>query len=287
MTDVFHTFAWNIKTKIMNKLLIFILLIVMQKVTAQEPIFKAKFDQTIKVLNFATFHMGYTNDATSVDFDENDKKNKADVHKIATLLAEFKPTIIVVETPPSYNATLQKAYQAYLENPNMEIKDPNEIELLAFELGRLAGTKQIFGIDHKMGYNYGIGYHLAAVKVNDNTYEAYSSLMDKEEENLDFDNLSLLDKFKIENHPQYLDFLINVNADMLTYVSTEGKYEGADEAAKFYQRNLRMYSNLNQIDLKSTDRVFILMGGAHTAFFNEFMKRSPKYELVNPFIYLK
>ena len=271
----------------MNKLLIFILLVVMQKVTAQAPIFKDKFNQTIKVLNFATFHMGYTNDANSTEFDENDAKNVADAHKIAKLLAEFKPTVIIVETPPSYNPTLQKAYHEYLENPKMEIKDPNEIELLAFELGRLAKTQKIFGIDHKMGYNYGIGYQLASTKVNDNTYEKYATQIDTEEKKLNYDNLSLLEKFKVENNQQYLDFLINVNADMLTYVSTEGKFEGADEAAKFYQRNLRMYSNLNQIDLKPTDRVFIIMGGAHTAFFNEFMKRSPKYELVNPFMYLK
>lgn len=271
----------------MYKLFIFMFLTVLSTVSAQTPIFKDKFEQTIKVLNFGTFHMGYTDDATSVEFDENDAKNKAEVHKIAKLLAEFKPTVIIVETPPSYNPTLQKAYQAYLQNPKMEIKDPNEIELLAFELGRLAQTQRIFGIDHKMGYNYGIGYELAATKVNDTTYENYMNLATAEEKKINFDQLPVFEQLKMTNHPQYLDFLINVNADMLAYVSTEQKFEGADEAAKFYQRNLRMYSNLNQIDLKPTDRVFILMGAAHTAFFNDFMKRSPKYELVNPFMYLK
>lgn len=271
----------------MNKLFIFMYLTVLSTVSAQTPIFKDKFDQTIKVLNFGTFHMGYTDDANSVDFDENDAKNKADVHQIAQLLAEFKPTVIIVETPPSYNPTLQKAYQAYLENPKMTIKDPNEIELLAFELGRLANTKQIFGIDHKMGYNYGIGYQLAGTKVNDKTYESYMALASAEEKKVNFDLLPVWEQLKMTNHPQYLDFLINVNADMLTYVSTKENFEGADEAAKFYHRNLRMYSNLNQIDLQPTDRVFILMGAAHTAFFNDFMKRSPKYELVNPLTYLK
>jgi hypothetical protein len=138
-----------------------------------------------------------------------------------------------------------------------------------------------------MGYNYGIGYELANKKVNDKTYEKYGAMIQREEKKLNYDNLSLLEKLKVENHPQYLDFLLNINADMLTYVSTEENFEGADEAAKFYHRNLRMYSNLNQIDLKPTDRVFILMGAAHTAFFNDFMKRSPKYELVSPFLFLK
>ncbi len=263
------------------------MLIAAQNLSAQPPIFKDKFDKTIEVMNFGTFHMGYTPDASKVEFDENDKKNKAEIHKIAVLLQEFKPTVIIVETPPSYNPTLQKAYKSYLQNPEKEIKDPNEVELLAFELGRLTNVSRIYGIDSKMGYNYGIGYELASKKVTDKTYENYISLVTAEESKLDFDNLKLLEQLKITNHPQYLDFLININADMLTYVSTNGKYEGADEAAKFYQRNLRMYSNLNQIELKPTDRVFILMGAAHTAFFNDFIKRSPKYALVDPLIYLK
>jgi hypothetical protein len=93
--------------------------------------------------------------------------------------------------------------------------------------------------------------------------------------------------FKLNNHPQYLESLINLNADMLTYVSTKGKSEGADEAAKFYHRNLVMFSNLNQIPIDKNDRIFILIGGAHTAFFIDFLKRSPKYKLKNTFDYLK
>ena len=39
--------------------------------------------EKIKVLNFATFHMGTTSDANSVDFDEKDKKNQEDAQRIA------------------------------------------------------------------------------------------------------------------------------------------------------------------------------------------------------------
>jgi len=39
--------------------------------------------------------------------------------------------------------------------------------------------------------------------------------------------------------------------------------------------------------LDEKDRVFILMGASHTAFFQDFMSRSPRYELVNTFDYLK
>ena len=48
-----------------------------------------------------------------------------------------------------------------------------------------------------------------------------------------------------------------------------------------------MYTEMNRLDIKSTDRIFILMGASHTAFFRDFIRRSPKYEMANTFDYLK
>ena len=79
---------------------------------------------------------------------------------------------------------------------------------------------------------------------------------------------------------------MTINADILTHAGTKDAFEGADEAALFYKRNLRMYSNLNRIHLDKEDRVFILMGAAHTAFFRDFISRSPKYTMVNTFDFL-
>ena len=102
-----------------------------------------------------------------------------------------------------------------------------------------------------------------------------------------FENLTLLEKLRFYNHPKVLDFNININADNLLYVGTQDGFEGADEATKFYQRNLRIYSNLNRIPMTKDDRVFILMGAAHASFLRELLERSPKFEMVNTLDYLK
>ncbi|MEO0340498.1 MAG: DUF5694 domain-containing protein [Bacteroidota bacterium] len=39
--------------------------------------------------------------------------------------------------------------------------------------------------------------------------------------------------------------------------------------------------------MEKSDRVFILSGGSHTAFLNNFLKRSLKYEVINTMDYLK
>jgi Family of unknown function (DUF5694) len=242
----------------------------------------------IQVLNLGTFHMGETSDANTTEFDENDKKNQLAVHEIAAKLAKFKPTVIIVETPPTFDKKLQVEFAQYLLNPKMKFKNPSEIELLAYELRRLSGTKRIYGIDHKMDYNYKIGTEM--VNSIDSIWhnKFYKDpLKYYPEVNVDESKLSLLDKLKNTNKTIYLDFLIEVNAEMLAHVGSEKGFEGADEATKYYQRNIRMYSNLNRINLTEDDRVFILMGASHTAYLRDFISRSPKYRMVNTFDYLK
>lgn len=250
----------------------------------EKEIYKTKFETAIPVLNVATFHFGETSDAYSTEFDENDKKNQKEVKQLAKLLAEFKPTIIVIENLPKNDSLRQISYFEYLKNPKMKFKKPTEIELLAYEVGRLSGAKKIYGIDFKESYNYNIS-------VNDNvdktTANQYWKLSEENESKNPENGIPFYDLFKLNNHPQYLESLINFNADLLTYISSKGNSEGADEAAKFYHRNLVMFSNLNQIPVDKTDRIFILLGGTHTAFFNDFLTRSPKYKLENTFDYLK
>lgn len=243
--------------------------------------------EKIKVLNFATFHMGSTTDASNIEFDENDIKNQEDAKKIAQLISKFKPTVICVEVPVKDYAELNTEYQKYVTNPENTSSYYGEVGLVAFEVGRLNNVSNLYGIDHKLEYNYNINNDLSN-KIDSLTFNTFQAnpFASIPELNPFEENMSLMEKLRRMNNPKFLDFLIIANADMLTYVGSKEGFEGADEAAKYYQRNLRIYSNLNRIPLTKKDRVFILSGGSHTAFLNEFMKRSPKYEVVNTMKYL-
>jgi hypothetical protein len=242
----------------------------------------------IPVLNVGTFHLAYTSDAHSVDFNANNEKNLKDLKDIARNLAKFKPTIVIIETLPEMNEFIQSEYIFYIKNPKIKFKTPSEIELLAYEVGRLSNAKRIYGIDHQLEYNYSINSEIKnsvdTLWFNQfyrNPQQFYSV---KLENNRKSSVLELLIK---HNNPNFLDFLILSNAEMLAHVGTENGYEGADEATKFYQRNIRMYTNLNRINITKNDRVFILLGASHTAYLKDFMSKSPKFQMVNTFEYLK
>ena len=91
----------------------------------------------------------------------------------------------------------------------------------------------------------------------------------------------------LNNQPDYLDAMINYNADLLTTVSVNGYPIGTEQASKFYNRNLMMFANMNNISVTKNDRIFVLMGATHTAYFKDFLRRSPKFIEVNTLDYLK
>lgn len=241
----------------------------------------------IDVLNVGTFHFGYTLDAKTVDFDENGNKEQLEIRELNELLSVFTPTIICVEIEPVNEKALNKSYQEYLQNSEKMDSNWGEISLVAFEIARMNNIDKIYAIDHRMGYNYNIGEEIIN-SIDSLTYRNYvnNPFENNPELNTNDDDLSLLEKIRKVNNPDYQDFLLNINADILTYVGTDGNFEGADEATKLYQRNLRMFSNINRIPMNKEDRVFILSGGLHASYFNEFMSRSPKYNIVNIYDYL-
>lgn len=242
----------------------------------------------IQVLNIGSFHFRFTPDAHKVEFNEEGMKEQAEIRALNNLLAKFKPTIVCVERTPENEAEINEAYQKYLKNHKKLESNYGETSMVAFEIARLNGIEKIYGIDHHMEYNYNIGNEMVN-SIDSITYTAFfkDPFAAHPELNVNTEDLSLLEHFKLMNNPLYQDFLMNINADILTYVGSEKGFEGADEATKLYQRNLRMFSNINRIPMKSTDRVFILSGGLHASFIASLMKRSPKYELVDPLAYLK
>ncbi len=93
--------------------------------------------------------------------------------------------------------------------------------------------------------------------------------------------------YRFTNTAQHLDFLFNINADLMTYVNTNGKFEGADVAADCYRRNIRIFANFNRTAISPEDKVLVLYGASHVAFFHDFMKRSHRYNVKDILEFLK
>ena len=230
----------------------------------------------IKVLNFGAVHLSQTSDANSSQINLNDQNEKADLKKLVEKIVKFKPTIICLELEPKNNDYIASTYSEYIKDQTKRLNYSDELNSIGLEVARLSGTNRIYGIDNQTGFDYPSLIGIANKKVADslyilkvmNNYQRVNALKFKEQ-------------FKTINTRDYKMETFNLYNFLATQHTTENQ-EGVDEITKFYQRNLKMYSNFNDIEMTENDRVFILLGATHTAYFDIFLENNPKFQLENP-----
>lgn len=235
----------------------------------------------ISVLNFATAHLSYTSDAKSANRNLDDKQVKIAINKILTCLVNYKPTIICIEMQPDNNEFVNETYQKYIINQSNRLNYSDEINSIGLETGRLSGVHKIYGIDSQIGFDYPSLIAIANKKKSDSLFvetimKSYDSV----------NSLPIFEQFIKINSSAYKSETFNFY-NFLATMHSENNFEGADIIADFYKRNLRMYANFCDIPLQKNDRVLIILGATHTAYFDIFLENNPKYKLENIADYLK
>lgn len=230
----------------------------------------------IRVLNFGTAHLSQTSDANSSQIDLNDPNEKADIKKLVKKIVEFKPTIICLELEPKNNDYIASTYSEYVKDQTKRLNYSDELNSIGLEVARLSGTNRIYGIDSQTGFNYPSLVEIANKKVADSLY--ISQVMNNYKR---VNALKFREQFRTINTREYKMETFDLY-NFLATQHTTGNQEGVDEITKFYQRNLKMFSNFNDIEMTENDRVFILLGATHTAYFDIFLENSPKFQLENP-----
>ncbi|ADY29539.1 hypothetical protein Celly_1715 [Cellulophaga lytica DSM 7489] len=237
---------------------------------------KTELNGKIRVLNFGTAHLSQTSDANSSQINLNDPNEKADLKKLVEKIVEFKPTIICLELEPKNNSYIASTYSEYLKDQTNRLNYSDELNSIGLEVARLSGTNRIYGIDSQTGFDYPSLVEIANKKVADSLY--ISQVMNNYKR---VNALKFKEQFKEINTRNYKMETFNLY-NFLATQHTKGNQEGVNEITKFYQRNLKMYSNFNDIEMTKNDRVFILLGATHTAYFDIFLENNPKIQLENP-----
>jgi hypothetical protein len=167
------------------------------------------------------------------------------------------------------NETLHK----YKKDRVSRINYSEEVNALGLEVARLSGAKKIYGIDSQSEFDYPSLINLANRQPGDSLYV--------QSVNAHYEKLfkaPLLAQYREINSKSYKAETFDYY-NFLATMHTPGNFEGANIIADFYERNLRMYSNFSDIPMTKNDRVLIIMGATHTAYFDVFLGNSPKYVL--------
>jgi len=242
-----------------------------------------------KVLVVGTFHFDYPNlDAHKTlkedQVDVLSPKTSKEVTELVNYIKKFKPTKIAIEAWPEWNAN--QKLKEYNEGKHRDQRD--ERYQLAMRIAKDLKIGELYSIDarsvlddlvEKLGKTDSLYFKNLLqdydFKSDDPISQSFTALY-KGSEPKNFK--SLLDNFMYLNSKEYHQYGYGV------YLSGDFKlrqYDGADMLAMYwYNRNLRMFRNMQNIPHNAEDRILVIAGNGHAAVFRQLLTYSAEYDFI-------
>lgn len=257
----------------------------------------AQSQKKTEVLTLGSFHFAFRNldlikTGKEDQIDVLDAKYQEEIEDIVARIARFKPTIIAIERDPAKQAKYDSLYNQYLLGNYNLARD--EEQQIGFRLAKMMNLKTLYCVN-AWGRDY---------EVLDPVLEGKDSI----------ENKKFMDYFTkyADTIKQYFPKPIfktkgiraeliqkndrnNIRADMGTYLLGVFKYETTNNeffgpdfvTGWWFNRNLRIFRNIQKINAKPTDRILVIFGAGHMTLLNSFFDASPEYKLLNVNDYLK
>ena len=239
-----------------------------------------------QVLVVGTFHFNYpgldynkTSEQDKIDVLEEPKKTE--VTELVEYIKKFRPNKIAIEAFPKWQAT--NKLKKYKEGEFQDKRD--ERYQLAMRIARDLQLDTLFAIDSWALSDYRAQtdslYFSNLFKdfdfQSDDPYNQYITDWYKEEEKL-CGKINLLDYFKLTNSKEWHDYIYGA------YLVGDFKledYRGADILSMWwYNRNLRIFRNLQKITENKNDRILMIFGNGHAAVLRQLIYASPEYDFI-------
>jgi hypothetical protein len=235
-----------------------------------------------QVMLFGTFHFSDPgNDAVktrSIDV-RTEASQKYLVSLSRKIAAEFGPTRVLLEYSPEAEQAINKRYQEFLAG-DYELP-VNEIYQLGFRIARDSGLDSVTSWDHRDVHWQAEAMFEYAEQNDPDALASFNARIAEITARMqkDQDSLTLRELLKKQNSPA--EFAANKALYIDTNAIGAGDgYAGADASASWWQRNFRMYANIQQVAVPG-ERVFVLGGSGHIAIIADMLALDAQREAVD------
>lgn len=246
-------------------------------------------NQKTKVLVVGSFHFDYPNlDAHKTEkgdqVDVLSPKTAKEVTELIDYIKKFKPTKIAIEAWPNWNAN--QKLKEYKEGKHTNQRD--ERFQIAMRIAKELNLNELYSIDANsvlddLGEKFGKKDSLYFKNLGAD-YDFLSDDIISKQYNNFFKNTqrknfqSILDLFKFMNSKEYHQY------EYGAYLSGDFKlreHDGADMLALYwYDRNLRMFRNIQNIPHTSEDRILVVAGNGHASVLRQLFTSSPEFDYI-------
>lgn len=243
-------------------------------------------DPPHSILFLGTFHFadpGLDDFKPEVDINIMDPKRQRELEGVLAMLEGFKPTKIAVEVKADKQSEVDAQYAAYL-NGRLELTT-NEVHQIGFRLAKQLGHKRVYAIDAPgrwyEPYINPEGYareHGQEAHVNSPWYSLYERAWRAEDELLT--KMTLGEYLLQLNDPKRVLMSHGVYLVGTFKVGDPQAYVGADVKTAWFNRNLRIFSNITRITTEPNERILVIIGSGHLPILQHCAEASPEYRLV-------
>ncbi|WP_373331265.1 DUF5694 domain-containing protein [Salmonirosea aquatica] len=268
------------------------------------PIFSQNSPKT-EILLVGFDHLGQMDNGTPSSDIFSPKKQK-EIIKLTEKLRTFSPDQIMVEKEPSEQKQVDSLYKAYREN-TLKLSEieygSSETYQIGFRLAKMLNLETVYGIDHYESTSQSL---LSSGKNIDIFKNGLLELMNTArpmKKKVQQDSLSIYDYIKTINQPKFIDLSHNLIFNLPAYVingkfsengtntvdigKIDEKYIGAEYITLFYNRNLKIYSNILNAQLDhNSKRIFLIMGQLHIGVLKDLLEANPNYKIITTSEYL-
>lgn len=222
-------------------------------------------------------------------FDIFSEEKQKEIGNFVGELEKWQPDAVAIELPKREQEKIDVFYQGFSEADTTHMRTYGKIMTYGHESGlttlneavqvgfRLAGRlghARVYGIDEDMELSDELaGAVLESVK------EPLAALNAYLEDAYEHSEKTVATLYRIHNDLRYiaLDHAVYLGMNAVD----QGNYEGARLVAQWYERNLKIFSNIQNL-CKEKKRVLVLIGSAHSAILWELVKACPGLELSEP-----
>jgi len=252
-----------------------------------------KFPKT-KIMTLGVFHFDYPNlDAVKIEGKDKisvlDEPFQSEIKSISKAIEEFNPTIIAIELTPDKQQKVDSLYILYKAD-KWDLKK-NEVYQLGFRIGKQLNLEKIYCVDDQ-GKHYENIEALFRDSIRLSNFEHY--YLNSRDTIYEIPHSrgkvsSLVDALIEGNRPEKIkEGLATYLLHPFKYEENPGDFTGVDfESGRWYNRNLRIFRNIQRISSSAEDRILLIIGSEHLNLLNLFFDISREFDLVSPLPYLK
>lgn len=244
-------------------------------------------DARTAVLLLGSYHMSNPG-ADQFNLEADDvlsPRRQGEIAAVVESLAEYRPTRIAIESP--WGDTLATSrYRAYLRGEH-ELSRQEE-EQIGFRLAAAMGHESIYPVDVRIGLP---DEQLESVLEADPTLGRFMAGLQEYGEwamatlGLWLSESTVGEMLYRMNTPEAIAWADRAYFEFFLPLVVEDDYAGAEFVATWYERNLKIFSNLHRIS-QSGDRVLVIYGAGHVPHLRRFVIASPYFCLEDPLPYL-